>query len=37
MMQAMIRYMPLRTAASFSGGAISYEQLEAVVEQINNG
>ncbi len=37
MMEAMIRYMPLRTAASFSGGSLSYEMLEAIVAQINNG
>ncbi len=36
MMQAMIRYMPLRTVASFSGGALTYDQLSAIVEQINN-
>jgi len=36
MLQAMIRYMPLRTVASFSGGALTYDQLTAIVEQINN-
>ncbi len=36
MMEAMIRYMPLRTAASFSGGKLSYEALEQMVEMINN-
>jgi len=35
MMQAMIRYMPLRTIASFSGGAITYDQLSAMVDMIN--
>ena len=35
MMEAMIRYMPLRTVASFSGGAMSYDQLNALVDAIN--
>ena len=35
MVEAMIRYMPLRTVASFSGGALSYDQLCAMVEAIN--
>ncbi|MBQ9951015.1 MAG: glycoside hydrolase family 3 C-terminal domain-containing protein [Clostridia bacterium] len=35
MMQAMIRYMPLRTVASFSGGAMTYDQLCAIVDMIN--
>ena len=37
MMEAMIRYMPLRSAASFSGGQLTYDQLSAMVEMINNG
>ena len=37
MMEAMIRYMPLRTVASFSGGQLTYDQLSAMVEMINNG
>ena len=36
MMQAMFRYSPLRTVASFSGGAVSYDQLCAMVDMINN-
>ena len=35
MMEAMIRYMPLRTVGSFSGGAMSYDQLCALVDAIN--
>ena len=35
MLQAMIRYMPLRTVASFSGGAITYDQLCTMVDMIN--
>ncbi|MBQ7868484.1 MAG: glycoside hydrolase family 3 C-terminal domain-containing protein [Clostridia bacterium] len=35
MMEAMIRYMPLRSAASFSGGQLSYDQLAGMVEMIN--
>lgn len=35
MIEAMIRYMPLRTVASFSGGALSYDQLCAMVDAIN--
>ncbi|MBQ4609030.1 MAG: glycoside hydrolase family 3 C-terminal domain-containing protein [Clostridia bacterium] len=35
MMEAMIRYMPLRTVGSFSGGAMSYDQLSALVDAIN--
>ncbi len=36
MMEAMIRYMPLRTAAGFSGGSLSYDMLQGIVDQINN-
>lgn len=36
MMRAMIRYMPLRSVAGFSGGMVSYEQLEAMADMINN-
>jgi len=35
MMEAMLRYMPLRTVASFSGGQLTYDQLSAMVEMIN--
>ena len=35
MMAAMIRYMPLRSIASFSGGAVTYDQLIGMVEMIN--
>lgn len=34
-MQAMIKYMPLRSIASFSGGAISLDQLTGLVAMIN--
>ena len=36
MMKAMVRYMPLRSVASFSGGMVSYDQLAAMVDMINN-
>lgn len=35
MMEAMIRYMPLRTVAGFSGGAITYGMIQAMLDQIN--
>ncbi len=35
MNQAMMRYMPMRSLASFSDGAISYDQLAQMMEQIN--
>ena len=35
MAEAMMLNMPLRSIASFSGGAYSYEQLEQLVDQIN--
>lgn len=35
MVEAMIRYMPLRTVASFSGGTLSYDQLCEMAEAIN--
>lgn len=35
MNQAMMRYMPMRSMASFSDGAISYDQLTQIMEQIN--
>ena len=34
MMEAMLQYMPLRGLVSFSGGQISYEQLEALARQL---
>lgn len=37
MSRAMLAYMPLRGALSFSGGAVTYEQLVAMVEEINKG
>jgi len=37
MMEAMLRYMPLRSVASFSGGQLTYDQLSAMVNMINNG
>ena len=35
MNQAMMRYMPMRSLASFSDGAISYDRLAQMMEQIN--
>ncbi len=35
MNQAMMRYMPMRSLASFSGGALSYDQLAAMMEKLN--
>lgn len=35
MTNAMIRYMPLRSIASFSGGGLSYDEIAALVETIN--
>ena len=35
MVHAMLRYMPLRGILSFGGGQVSYEQLEALVQKIN--
>ena len=32
---AMMNYMPLRGITSFSGGAITYEQLKALTDQFN--
>jgi hypothetical protein len=29
--------MPLRSIASFSGGQLTYDQLSAMVDMINNG
>lgn len=34
MLEAMLQYMPLRGLVSFSGGQISYEQLEALAQQL---
>lgn len=36
MVEAMVRYMPLRGVASFTGGSLGYDQLCAIVDQINN-
>lgn len=36
MVEAMVRYMPLRSVASFSGGKLGYKELSALVDQINN-
>lgn len=36
MSKAMLNYLPLRGIISFSGGAVSFEQLEAMVDAINN-
>lgn len=36
MQQAMFMNMPLRTVISFSGGSVTYEQLQAMVDAINN-
>ncbi len=35
MMEAMIKYLPLRSVASFSGGASTYDQLLQIVDAIN--
>ena len=35
MLQAMLGYSPLRSAVSFSGGQVSYEQLEMMVAMLN--
>lgn len=35
MMEAMLRYSPLRSLLSFSAGKLSYEQLEAIVAELN--
>ncbi len=35
MMQAMIRYMPLRNMLSFAPGSMTYEQLTELVENLN--
>ena len=37
MAEAMMRYSPLRSAVSFSDGKLTYDQLQAIVDQINNG
>ena len=36
MNQAMMRYMPMRSLASFSDGAVSYDQLSAIMEKLND-
>lgn len=35
MLKAMLGYMPLRNAVNFSGGKISHEQLERIVDALN--
>ncbi len=35
MAEAMMRYMPLRSLASFSGGQITYDMLAQMIEQLN--
>ena len=35
MMQAMLSYSPLRSAVSFTGGAVTHEQLEEIVAALN--
>lgn len=37
MMEALVRYMPLRALIAFSGGAMSEEQLDGILEQLNEG
>lgn len=32
--QAMMRYLPLRGVVSFSGGAVSYDQLQEIIEKL---
>lgn len=36
MNQAMALYMPMRSMASFSGGSLSYDELAAIMEKLNN-
>lgn len=36
MMMAMLRYSPLRTLVAFSGGKMSFDQLEALLRQLND-
>lgn len=35
MAEAMLRYMPLRSALSFSGGQVTSEQLEEILDRLN--
>ena len=35
MMQAMMKYMPLRGVLSFRSGEVSLEQLQGLLEQLN--
>jgi hypothetical protein len=35
MLEAMLGYSPLRSAVSFSGGQVTYEQLEQLVAALN--
>lgn len=35
MAEAMLRYMPLRSALSFSGGQVTLEQVEGILERLN--
>lgn len=36
MAKAMMRYMPLRSIASFSGGALTYDMVQGMVDRINS-
>ena len=31
----MMRYMPLRGIVSFSGGFVSYDQLQEIIDKLN--
>ncbi len=35
MLEAMFKYSPLRSITGFSGGAVSYEQLQMIIDAIN--
>lgn len=35
MMEAMMKYMPLRGVLSFSSGKVSLEQLQGLLDQLN--
>ena len=34
--KAMMMYTPLRTIASFSGGAVTYDMMQALADKINS-
>jgi beta-glucosidase len=36
MMEAMLKYMPLRALVMFSEGAVNRKQVEEIVEKLNN-